>query len=114
MSDVMIMWFWPSRGPDAPNIGYGMHGRRFRWGLAVVAAAALSFVVLLVLGAPGNVLLWIAVAAVVGAALGLLRANGRYYELDQSGRPIRALADTQPGELSGRRPMTRRRFLASL
>lgn len=115
LSDVKIQWLWPSRQTDEPNIGFGVHAARFAWGMAAIGALIVLFVVLLVLGAPSNALLWTAlISLVVTAGVFLVNSSHyRYYEVDQMARPLKPLNRTPPPEISGRRPTTKRKFLES-
>jgi hypothetical protein len=115
LSDVKIQWIWPGRQAGEPNIGFGVHATRFVWGLAASAAFILVFVLLLVLDAPSEALLGIGVVS-VGVAVAMFAASRqhyRFYEVDQVSRPISPLDSTPPPEVMGRRPMSKRRFLAS-
>ena len=112
-SEVKISWLWPATEDGMPNIGFGYHRRRFPLALAAIGAAVLLVVVLLVAGAPANLLLWTGLLS-LGVTIAALAANARhyrYYEVDRAARPTRALTASPPPEISGRRPMTRRTFL---
>jgi hypothetical protein len=111
--NVRIYLVWPRTEPDQPDIGFGSH-RRLVAG-AIIAALVPAVVVTALL------LLDVARSAIIGVSIGgmliellLIFANLRYYrfyEIDSTASPLCTLSVQPPQAVSGRLPITRRRFL---
>ena len=112
--DVRIYLVWPRTEPDQSHIGFGAHRWLFMAFIVVCLVPAAAFTLLLLLDADRSLL-----AGISGGGLFLevvlLAANlrhYRFYEIDSAARPLRALSVQPPRPVSGRRPITRRRFLS--